>query len=90
MDLKYGYSYLGLSANIVGSDTTSPVYLDLEYTAPTILGDLNGDGFVNTGDVSVLYQAILSGSTDVEYDLNGDGNVNTGDVSLLYSLIIGS
>ncbi len=88
MDLKYGYSYLGLSANIVGSDTTSPVYLDLEYTAPTILGDLNGDGFVNTGDVSVLYQAIVSGSTDALYDLNGDGNVNTGDVSMLYSLII--
>ena len=54
-----------------------------------VFGDLNDDGFVNTGDVSVLYQAILSGSTDALYDLNGDGNVNTGDVSTLYSLIIG-
>ena len=51
-------------------------------------GDLNGDGNVNTGDVSALYRAILNGSTDALYDINGDGNVNTGDVSLLYSLIL--
>ena len=53
-------------------------------------GDLNGDGNVNTGDVSALYTAVLSGSTDAMYDINGDGNVNTGDVSALYAIILGS
>ena len=52
-------------------------------------GDINGDGNVNTGDVSELYKALLSGSTDPAYDLNGDGNVNTGDVSALYKIILG-
>ena len=51
-------------------------------------GDINGDGNVNTGDVSTLYQAILAGSTSSTYDVNGDGVVNTGDVSALYSLIL--
>ncbi len=58
-------------------------------TIPVVTGDLNGDGNVNTGDVSALYLALLAGSTDAKYDLNGDGNVNTGDVSALYGIIIG-
>lgn len=56
---------------------------------PEIRGDINGDGQVNTGDVSELYRALLSGSTDSKYDLNGDGSVNTGDVSALYKIILG-
>lgn len=56
---------------------------------PEIRGDINGDGQVNTGDVSELYKALLSGSTDSKYDLNGDGSVNTGDVSALYKIILG-
>ena len=55
-----------------------------------IPGDLNGDGNVNTGDVSTLYAAILSGNSDPRFDINGDGNVNTGDVSTLYAIILGS
>ena len=55
-----------------------------------ILGDLNGDGNVNTGDVSALYSALLAGNTDTKFDLNGDGNVNTGDVSTLYAIILGN
>ena len=58
-------------------------------STPGILGDLNGDGNVNTGDVSTLYTALLNGATDPKYDLNGDGNVNTGDVSTLYAIILG-
>ncbi len=55
-------------------------------------GDLNADGFVNTGDVSILYGVILETITDPEIvqraDLTGEGVVNTGDVSVLYELIL--
>lgn len=51
-------------------------------------GDLNGDGNVNAGDVSELYDLILSGSLDPKGDLNDDGQVNAGDVSELYELIL--
>ena len=56
----------------------------------TLEGDLNGDGFVNTGDVSELYKAILAGYTDAMYDVNGDGSINTGDVSAIYKIILGN
>ena len=50
--------------------------------------DLNGDGYVNTGDVSFLYNAILAGNFDAKYDLNGEGHVNVGDVATLYQAIL--
>ncbi len=54
-----------------------------------VRGDLNGDGQVNSGDVSVLYDIIIRGKNDPAADLNDDGNVNTGDVSVLYGIILG-
>ena len=55
-------------------------------------GDLNGDGNVNTGDISLLYKAIMGllPSVDSRFDINGDGNVNTGDISELYKIIMGN
>lgn len=52
--------------------------------------DINQDGFVNTGDVSALYEAILDSNSVYlnRCDLNADGQVNTGDVSTLYNYII--
>lgn len=51
--------------------------------------DLNGDNVVNTGDVSSLYNAILTLPYSTEFDLNADGVVNASDVSSLYDNILG-
>lgn len=51
-------------------------------------GDLNEDGTVNSSDASVLYEAIINGSTDTKYDITGDGDINAADVSALYEIII--
>lgn len=51
--------------------------------------DLNGDNVVNTGDVSSLYNAILTLPYSTEFDLNADGVVNASDVSTLYDNILG-
>ena len=89
---NYGYlptSSAYFTGNFVNE---SMVYISIDGEVigkATIRGDLNGDGFVNTGDVSTLYTALLDGSTDPLYDLNGDGFVNTGDVSTLYTIILG-
>ena len=86
---KTGNAYLELAVSNVGNKTT----VGYTFTDPGSGGqrsDLNGDGNVNTGDVSVLYKAILNGWTDSKYDINGDGNVNTGDVSELYKIILGN
>ena len=55
-------------------------------------GDVNGDGDVNTGDVTAVYSYIINGTEsgfDKEAaDVNLDGDVNTGDVTAIYSIII--
>ena len=56
-----------------------------------VFGDVNGDGFVNVSDVSVLINMILGTMpTDLFLaDVNGDGNVNVSDVSALINIIMG-
>jgi len=56
-----------------------------------VVGDVNGDGYVNASDVTALYNYILNG--DETYiatsDVNGDGFVNASDVTAVYNIIMG-
>ncbi len=51
--------------------------------APLLVGDLNGDGAVNAGDLSLLLGAW--GSAGGVADIDGDGIVGAGDLALLLS-----
>lgn len=55
-----------------------------------LIGDVNGDGIVNTGDVSAIFRCIITGDETLlaNSDVNGDGFINTGDVSAVYDIII--
>ena len=59
---------------------------------PFIKGDVNGDGDVNTADVTAVYAFIISGEesgfTAEIADVNEDGDVNSADVVAIYSIII--
>ena len=44
-----------------------------EHYQQSILGDINGDGFVNIQDVILLVNSILSGQTNPLGDINNDG-----------------
>ena len=55
------------------------------------LGDVNHDGVVSVGDVTVLISAVLNNSNDicpVCADINGDSNITIGDVTALISLVL--
>lgn len=52
-----------------------------------LLGDLNGDGYVDTADLGILIAAF--GSADDVADLNGDGIVDTADLGLLLANFTG-
>ena len=57
---------------------------------PGVKGDVNGDGVVNTSDVTALINIILGTAESVSAaDINGDGVVNTSDVTALIALILG-
>ena len=55
-----------------------------------LLGDVNGDGMLNVGDVSELYRIILGiDLTNANRaDVNGDGLINSGDVSAVYAILL--
>jgi enterochelin esterase-like enzyme len=63
--------------------------------APTIYGDVNGDGRINSADSSLMKRAILeitslSETAKIAGDLNGDKIVNSADHSLLKRYILGT
>jgi len=45
--------------------------------------DFDGNGVVNTADMTTLNKAVLTHSTDSVYDLTGDGKVDASDVRWL-------
>ena len=56
---------------------------------PAVDGDVNGDGFVTTSDVTALYNYLLNG--DATYfatsDVDGDGYITVGDITYVYNII---
>ena len=59
-----------------------------EHYQHSILGDINGDGFVNIQDVILLVNSILSGQTNPLGDINNDGLVNILDVIQVTNIIL--
>lgn len=91
-----------------GSDVVADVTEDGTYTISAIaknisvsatfeekaglLGDVTGDGIVNSADVVAVYNFIIDGeSSGFKGELanvNGDSNVNSADVVAVYNIII--
>jgi hypothetical protein len=75
------------------------VWSNIKYVTLTgegddlLIGDVNGDGEVNIGDVTAIINYILtnSGGSYInmdQADINHDGEVNVSDVTSLINLII--
>ena len=66
------------------------IYAPVGDAPAPLRGDVNGDGSVNAGDVSAIYNMML-GVTEPDparADLNDDSNINAADVSALYSIML--
>lgn len=53
-----------------------------------IVGDINGDGIIDVGDVVELNNNVLNGNTNNDHDIDGDGKADVGDVVTLISIIL--
>ncbi|MBR5118234.1 MAG: hypothetical protein IK100_06270 [Muribaculaceae bacterium] len=54
-------------------------------------GDVDGDGVVTAGDITILYNILLDGdySGAVNADQDGDGVITAGDVTAIYNILLG-
>jgi hypothetical protein len=63
----------------------------VDWLWPTICGDANGDGLVNSADVTYLINYLfVGGPTPVPWqagDANGDGTINSADVTYLINYL---
>ena len=58
-----------------------------------ILGDIDGNGKVDVGDVNILVNIILGKENNADYisraDVDGNGKIDVGDVNLVVNIILG-
>lgn len=90
VDVDLAYTAVAGTVTIGGETTTT--------TKPEpvgVMGDMNGDGILNTMDALLLYGGVGGARTLTEEqmaraDFSGDGNVNTMDALLLYKFVSGA
>lgn len=71
----------------ISSDESTPTFIEFQR----LYGDVNGDGFVTSADVTAIY-AILLGSGNDHHDradVNGDGEITAADVTAIYEILLG-
>ncbi len=78
LDCASEYFWSVTADNLGGSSVSTPVARS--FTA-SLLGDLSGDGVVDTADLGGMIGAF--GSTQAFGDINGDGVVDTADLGIL-------
>ena len=81
-------------ATMSAGSKTVACYLDdftIYYTAKgqeTLKGDVNGDGKVDTSDITALINHILGSATYANADVDGNGIVDTSDITALINIIL--
>ena len=75
-----------------GVSTGSPFALKSNVEAPYVMGDVNGDGKINSVDLAFLIDKILGKIDplfiDAAGDLDGNSIYNSVDLSMLIELIL--
>ena len=71
-----------------GQINANPVY---EGGGGYIVEDVNGDGYITSADVTVVYDILLGVSNTFEStaDVNGDGYITSADVTSLFGILLG-
>ena len=81
-----------IRVEVVDKDSWGFITINLYESEFYCLGyeiyDMNGDGSINIGDISVLVDAIIDDNQDANYDVNGDGVVNISDINMIIAYIL--
>jgi hypothetical protein len=85
----YANSILTVNSSLTGGLATIP--LDLE--APSVKGDVNGDGFVTSTDIACIVNVLAGLEPASKYegraDVNGDNAVTSTDIAEIVNILAG-
>lgn len=87
---SYSCFLLALGDGITTYDSQCSATLTFTTPRPS-KGDINGDGSVDSSDVSALLEMVLAGGIDASVtvvDFNDDGQVDSSDVSALLEVVL--
>lgn len=89
VEARHGNTY-----GTVGNYANCYKLIDVVTEPPIVVvpGDVDGDGFVTTADVTALYNFILNddASAIINGDQNNDGAINSSDVTCVYNVLLGT
>ena len=91
-DLDPATTYLYDVKAVFGAKQSKWSNLISVTTLSGIFGDVNGDGEVNSSDITALYTFLLTGdmSDIVNGDQDGDGEINAHDITVVYEIMLGN
>ena len=82
----------GISIITVGSSEPLAIPATCKVTVYTESGDVNGDGFVNIGDVTTMIDYLLGENVEAldstTADVNHDEIINIGDVTAIIDMLL--
>ena len=66
-------------------------FMNIVDNVDTVAGDVNGDGYVTSADVTAIYDVLLGTDNTFETtaDVNGDGYITSADVTAIYDILLG-
>ncbi|MBR5030322.1 MAG: chitobiase/beta-hexosaminidase C-terminal domain-containing protein [Muribaculaceae bacterium] len=69
-----------------------PNLIDKVGGTVVVPGDVDGDGVVTAGDITILYNILLNNDSTgaVNPDQDGDGAITAGDVTVIYNILLGN
>lgn len=84
----------GSTEGTVGNYTNCYKLIDVVTEPPVVAvpGDVDGDGTVTAGDITLLYNILLNGDYTgvVNGDQDGDSSITAGDITAVYNILLGS
>lgn len=91
-DIQNEGTLLATLVATMGSETHTVKIKFTNGGQTAIPGDVNGDGYVTSADITALYDVLLSDdyTSVVNGDQDGDGVITSSDVTTVYSILLGT